>query len=549
MELFEHRAREIRPDFAIDDENRGAVAEICRRLDALPLAIELAAARVRVLSPQAMLPRLDKSLTLLTSSRRDLPERQRTMRGALDWSHELLGPDERVFFRRLGILASSFPEEAATAVVGDVALDPLEGLTSLVEKSLLVRSESSGQVRFQMLETVREFARERLEEAGEERDARSRHAAWVQALLVDARRTINHATTQFRTFERLAMEEGNVRAAFAFLSGPDGDREKAWAFFCDLGWTRHQESLGAEVRTAYEALRAGGEARDPVVAAAALGLAAWTSYGAPSPATVQDLERSLAVLEAHGERSFLPGICTACAMALCWFDPPRALPMLDRALALTIELQLHSMESWARSMRCLYFMMSGQLEFADQNAEELIATSARREEPNGVTFGMTMKARLQLLRGDLPAARESFANAAAYARTRRGSYGRNDALTGLASVALAQGDEPAARAVLEELVHLTAKRTGTTALELGWGALAYFLAKAGEKERALRTLEVIPRGVENVPATLEMVLDPTGALSRATRDARALLGDPEPLAPDQVDMDVALRAVLGPRTA
>src|SRR5207237_544350 len=159
----------------------------------------------------------------------------------------------------------------------------------------------------------------------------------------------------------------------------------------------------------------------------------------------------------------------------------------------------------------LYFMMSGQQELADRAADELIASSMRHDEPDGVTFGMTTKARLQLMRGDLAAARESFANATVYARPRGGTYGRADALSGLAGVALAQGDEVAARAVIEELVHFSARRNGTLNVELVWGTLAYLLARGGEKDRALRVLEVIPRGVENPPPALKMQLDPTGA--------------------------------------
>jgi hypothetical protein len=161
---------------------------------------------------------------------------------------------------------------------------------------------------------------------------------------------------------------------------------------------------------------------------------------------------------------------------------------------------------------------------------------------------MTTKARLQLMRGDLAAARESFVAAAAYARLGAITfYGRHDALQGLASVALAQGDEVAARAALEELVLFFGKRNGTAGGELAWGALAGLLARSGEKDRARRVLTVIPRGAESVPPALEMKFDPTGALSKATRDARALLGDPDPLAPELVDVEAALRAAVGPR--
>jgi predicted ATPase len=548
MELFEQRAREIVPGFRIGDDNRAAVAEICRRLDALPLAIELAAARIRVLSPHAMLQRLDRSLSLLTSSRRDVPERQQTLRAALEWSFGLLTPDEQLFFRRLGTFGESFPEEGAAAVVGDAPLEALEGLTSLVEKSLLVRVETNGHVRFQMFGTVREYARERLAEAGEEHDARMRHAAWIKELLAEAYAPLNRAAERPRALEQLAREEGNVRAALSFLCGASGDREKAWELFCHLAWVRHLQLQSSDLRVAYDALRAKGESADPVVAAAALGLITWASYGTPSAASVADFTRSVAVLEAHGERRFLPGILAAYAMALSSVDPPRAVPAIDRALAVAVETMCAQIEGWVRMTRCMHFLMGGQPELADRAADELIATSSRRGEEEGITFGMTTKGRLQLMRGDLAAARESFAGAAAYARLGNSTlYGRHDALQGLASVALAQGDDVAARGVLEELVLFLGKRNGTSGGELAWGALACLLARSGEKDRACRVLEVIPRGVEIVPPALKMQFDPTGALSKATVDARAMLGDPEPLAPELVDVEVALRAAVGQR--
>jgi hypothetical protein len=451
-----------------------------------------------------------------------------------------------VFFRRLGIFAGSFAEEGAAAVVGEGAIEPLVGLTSIVEKSLLARTEMSGRVRFHLLETVREFARERLLAAGEERDTGIRHAEWITRFLADAYDSLDLAGQRVRAHERLADEEGNIRAAFSFLSGPNGDRERAWEMFCHLGWVRHHEFRGGEVPAAYQRLRLGGESTDPVIAAVARGIGAWATYATPSPEILQDLERSVAALEAHGERHFLPGILTAYGTVLTAVDPPRALPALDRALALSVEGRLHAIEYWARAMRCLHFMMGGQLELADRAADELIASSASHEEADGSTFGMTVKARLQLMRGDLAAARESFANATAYVRTRNATYGRADALSGLASVALAQGDERAARAVIEELVHFSGRRNGATGVEPAWGALAYFLARGGEKDRALRVLEVVPRGVENPTPALKMQLDPTGALSKATGEARALLGDPEPLSPEQVDLEVALHAALGP---
>jgi predicted ATPase len=545
MQLFQERAREVRPDFSIDEDNRAAVAEICRRLDALPLAIELAAVRVRVLSPQAMLQRLDKALTLLTGQRRDLPERQQTMRGALDWSYQLLGPSEQEFFRRLGIFADSFPEEGAAAVVGSSTLSVLEGLTSLVEKSLLVRAEASGQVRFHMLATVREFARERLAEAGEERDACERHAAWVTRLVEDAYDALNQAKTRARTLAALAADEVNLRAAWSFLGGEDGDRERAWQLFCHLGWVRHMQFRVTEIRADFDALRSRGEAVDPVVAAAALGMAAWAELSTPTPVTLMNLARSVNVLEAHGEHHFLPGILIAHASMLASLDPPAALAALDRALTLSVDGRLHPFETWARLSRCLHLMTSGQLELAERAVDELAASSARHEETDGMAFAMTSKARLELSRGDLAVAREAFAKATAYARSSSSIYGRADALTGLASVALAQGDEVAAHTVIVELVRLRGRHDGAMGSELAWGALAYLLAKSGDPDRARRVLQVVPRGVENPPPALALQFDPAGALAKATTSARALLGDPDPLPPEDIDLEAALRAALG----
>ena len=182
VKLFADRARAAAGDFALTPENAEAVAEICRRLDGLPLAIELAAPRVRVLSPASLLRRLDQRLSLLTGGAQDLDERQRTLRGTIEWSHELLLEDERALFARLGALVGGCRLEAAESLCdlgGALGTGVLDGLGSLVDKSLLRRTtDSDGEPRFSMLETIREYALEMLHASGEAEEAQRLHAMY-----------------------------------------------------------------------------------------------------------------------------------------------------------------------------------------------------------------------------------------------------------------------------------------------------------------------------------------------------------------------------------
>src|SRR4051794_24864700 len=182
VKLFADRARAAAADFALTSDNEQAVAEICRRLDELPLAIELAAPRVRVLTPAALLRRLDQALSLLTGGAQDLDERQRTLRATIEWSHELLLDDERALFARLGALVGGCRLEAAESLCdlgGALGTGVLDGLGSLVDKSLLRRTtDSDGEPRFSMLETIREYALEMLHSSGEAEEARRLHAMY-----------------------------------------------------------------------------------------------------------------------------------------------------------------------------------------------------------------------------------------------------------------------------------------------------------------------------------------------------------------------------------
>ena len=223
--LFTQRARDARPDFELSEDNAAAVVEICRRLDGLPLAIELAAARVRVLAPQAILGRLENRLKLLTGGARDLPTRQQTLRGAIDWSYDLLGETEKKAFQRLSVFVGGCTLDTAEAVCnadGDLEADVLDEVTSLVEKSLLRQEETpDGETRFAMLQTIREYGAEQLAASGDAETTRRYHADYFQQLAKEAEAKLT-GKEQAQWLHRLEAEYDNLRAALTWLA-EEGD--------------------------------------------------------------------------------------------------------------------------------------------------------------------------------------------------------------------------------------------------------------------------------------------------------------------------------------
>jgi predicted ATPase/DNA-binding CsgD family transcriptional regulator len=217
VSLFSQRAQSAWPGFQLTEENAPAVAAICRRLDGLPLAIELAAARVKLFGPQQMLARLESRLGLLTGGVRDAPARQRTLRDAMDWSYNLLEPDEQRLFARLAVFAGGRTIEALEAVcAAGLELDAVDGLESLLNKNLLFQREGpTGEPRFHMLETIKEYARERLVAGDEERQTRDRHLAYYLALAEEMEPGYwRHG--QLRLLDRAEAEQSNFNVAFSW---------------------------------------------------------------------------------------------------------------------------------------------------------------------------------------------------------------------------------------------------------------------------------------------------------------------------------------------
>jgi len=218
--LFVERARSARPGFQLTDTNAPVVAEIARKLDGLPLAIELAAARVRMLSPEAILPRLDQRLRVLENQAPNLPPRQRSIRGAIEWSYELLAPAQRRLLDRLSVFAGGWDLAAAEAVCGledDPGIDVLDGIGSLLDQSLVDRQDGTDEAepRFRMLQTIQEYARERLAAAGEHEAISRRHAEHIRQL-VEAAEPGFLGADPGACAARLARDQDNIRAALAW---------------------------------------------------------------------------------------------------------------------------------------------------------------------------------------------------------------------------------------------------------------------------------------------------------------------------------------------
>ncbi|HEY8188303.1 MAG TPA: winged helix-turn-helix domain-containing protein [Pyrinomonadaceae bacterium] len=240
VQLFLARARSAKPGFVLTDENAVTIAEICFRLDGLPLAIELAAARTKMISPDAILARLKNQLALLTGGPRDVPIRQQTMRGTISWSFDLLEREEKLLFAQLAVFVGGFTLEGAEAICGKqngvVALDVLEVLTSLIEQNLLaIRDQPGSETRFHMLEVVREFARETLAESGELDVMNRKHAEYYCALGEAAEPRLEAAQSG-EWLNRLENDHDNLRAALNWASVNDaalGQRLAAaiWRFW------------------------------------------------------------------------------------------------------------------------------------------------------------------------------------------------------------------------------------------------------------------------------------------------------------------------------
>lgn len=503
--LFLQRAKAAKPDFALNRENAATVAEICARLDGLPLAIELAAARVKVLSPSSMLTRLTSRLQLLTGGARDLPHRQQTLRAAMDWSYDLLNPAEQKLFRRLSALHGGCNLEGIEAVCdtkGDLELDLLDGMASLVDKSLVQAVEQAkGESRFVMLETIREYSREKLRASGEEPATRRAQAAYCLVLAEE------EATEQVASdwLDRLSLEHNNLRAALDWLT-ESGDAE--WGLRLATALFRFWEirEYFAEGRTSLHQVlklpRAAGATRARTRALFAAGVLAGEQGDYPAAEALIAESRDIARRLGDDKTGVAVSLNALGVFARDRGDVTAARELLEESLALWRDLG--DLKAVARALSNLgnVLKIQGEYERACQLYVECLTIFQGLKDRTGVGWSVNYLGDVARDQGDLASAQTYYQEALQIFQELGDRWGIAGTLADLGNLAGAQGDYDRANAfyqeslrVFQELKH---KRGTARLLEcFASAAAAQFRA-----ERALRLAGAAAALRENIGAPL-----------------------------------------------
>ncbi|MFL5758916.1 MAG: ATP-binding protein [Thermomicrobiales bacterium] len=452
IRLFVMRAQEAKSDFAITDANAEAVGEICRSLDGLPLALELAAARVRVLAPGALLAQLSNRLQLLTGGHRDAPERLRSMRHAIAWSYDLLSSDERCLFRRLSVFVGGFTLEGAAAVGAEEAT--LDLLTSLVDKSLVRQVGQQGdEARFSMLEAVREFGLEQLVASGEEEATRDAHAA-----------------------------------AFVVLS------EAAMPHYDDEGWLEWMDRVEVDLANCHAALEWADSRADAETVARLIG-ALWRlefARGYPSDAS-RWLERALALRDSVSP-SVLTEVLDGAACFYTFLVEDRA-----RAEVLATELIAHADAVGDAYGTCdgHNYLASLALRRSDYPGatahyrQALALAPSSRSAASQVAWAVFGLACVDFHQGDLEAAATGFADALARNREIGYLFGMTSALAHLGRVRIAQANFKDAAALIAEAIGLAWHCRETSGIGDGLNRLAVVAVATGQVREAAHLLGAV----------------------------------------------------------
>ncbi|HET8569395.1 MAG TPA: adenylate/guanylate cyclase domain-containing protein [Candidatus Limnocylindria bacterium] len=472
--LFVERARATRPDFEVTAHNAAAIAEVVRRVDGLPLAIELAAARVKLLTPEAIAQRLGHALDLLSAGSRDLPDRQRTLRGAIAWSYDLLDPPARTLFARLAVFVDGADVEDVEAVCGPgLGADALDVLMALVDHSLVRQREVGGVPRVRMLVTIREYALERLEEEPDARDVRRRHAERCVAILEAVGPRI-FGPEQKTVLDRIERDAANLRAAVEWSVANDPTAaarllRAAWRFWQMRGHLQEGRLLSDRVLAAIGGIDA--DLRAKAIEAAG-GIAYWQG-------DLEAAERWYAATLEHwrgrgDERETANALYN---LSFAYLLPQAEQRRLDTGrAALTEALGIYRRLGDERGIANVLFGLVNlapdsreEVDAAGENAREAVALNRRLGDPFALGWSLHMRGLTDLFRGDPRAARDGFAESLRLFHAAADVSAITLVLTDFALLAMLDGD--VARATrLAGAADALRERSGTGLVE---GALDY----------------------------------------------------------------------------
>jgi non-specific serine/threonine protein kinase len=526
--LFIERARLQRPDFAVTAQNAPALASVCRRLDGIPLAIELAAPRVRSMSVEELNRGLDQRFGLLTGGSRTALPRQRTLRSMIDWSYDLLSDAEQALLCRVSVFSGGWTLEAAGQVCIGEGVDKMQALdllTSLADKNLVVADEQDGPTRYRLLETVRHYALERLREHDEEARWRSRHLAYFLALAEEAEPLL-HGSEQQAWFDRLEAEHDNLRSALSWSSAADGDVTGGLRLAGAISWFWLVRGYLAEGRGWLSPLLAAApEDQDAAARARALrGAGRLAVHQGDHSAAKALRQEGLAIWKRLGHREgIVQSLASLGTIAQMQGDYAAAQALFKEALAMRRELgDRHGI---LRSLISLGHSAVEQGNYADARVllEEGLAIS--RELNDWLEIGETLYhlGTLAYFQGDYLAANARLEESLAVRRERGFRDGIASALAALGLVAHDKGDYPNAQTLLKEALaiqwELGERRTISESLE-AFAAVTFALTGP---EPAARIWGRVERLREEIGAPITPAQRPW--YDRHVAAARAALGD------------------------
>lgn len=520
--LFVARARATDPAFALHEESAASVAAICVRLDGLPLALELAAARARALPARAMLDRLDHVLDVVGEGPRDAPARHRTLRAAIGWSYDLLEPDLRRLFRGLSVFAGGCDLGAIAAVMGGDTEEPaaLAACMALVERSLLqLEEDPGGEPRFRMLETIRSFAAEELRAAGEADAAAGSHAAFYSRLAGIAAREVEGGRDQPRWLDRCEREIGNFRAALRW-SGEHGNPELGAGLASALMWFWFIRGYWTEGREWLEWLLADAKALTPATRARGLlSLGLLSMFQDDYEVAAAWLEESLSIADRAKDHK-------TAALARSWLatydaarrgDYARAEELCQVSLAAFREAGDRVNAARALSYLARSRLDSGAARDAIAPAEEAVAEFRGAGYAGGTAYGLGIQALVRLANDDLPGARAAAVESLERARRIDYHWAQQFALQALGEVTRAEGDAAGSGRLLRQALAVLNERGSRWDAVRAMEVLAGVAVDQGRHARAARLFG----GADRLRARVGEAVPPGVAQGRERDVARA----------------------------